>query len=251
MGTEKKAKKRAKGKAPSSHPVVMVDIGVLKPHPRNYKKHPEEQLRHLGESLKQHGQYKNIVVAKDDTILAGHGIYEAAKLVGMGRLAVVRMNLRPDSVQALKIVTADNELPKFADSDDRQLTELLQQILKEDSIGLLGTGYDERNLAALVMVTRPESEIRSFDAAAEWVGGGMPEYEPGEGQLTLNIQFESEAKRDEAVRKLGLKVTHKMRQGRVWAGWYPERQNEDLSSLAWKSNGKGKGQPKKQVTDAP
>lgn len=69
-----------------------IDISSLKPHPKNYRQHPEDQLAHLVRSIKQNGVYKNIVVSSDMTILAGHGIAEACKcfLVEVAQVEVGR-----------------------------------------------------------------------------------------------------------------------------------------------------------------
>jgi hypothetical protein len=218
-------------------PDEVVDIGRLKPHPRNYRKHPEHQLRHIAESLRQNGYYRNIIVARDYTILGGHGVVEAARSIGWRRVPVKRVGIGPDDPRALKIVTGDNELGRFAESDDRLLSELLRDILRDDPLGLVGTGYDEEQLAALVMVTRPESEILDFDAAAEWVG--MPDFVPGAGdKFILTVQCASAEARREAAAKLGLEGGwREMKNGKIWTGWYPSREKNDLASLAWKESG--------------
>lgn len=230
--------------APLAYDVEVVAIGDLRPHPRNYKKHPEAQLEHIAESLRAHDFYKNVVVARDGTILAGHGVVEAAKKIGRTHVPVRRLGVGPDDPTALKVIAADNELGRFAESDDRALTEMLRSIAEEAPGGLFGTGYDEQMLAALVMVTRPESEIRNFDAATEWIG--MPEFEPvTKRQFILTVQCLSEKAREEAAAKLGLTNPRKMQQDKIWTGWYPEAEAErnDLSSLEWsaaKSNGSEK-----------
>jgi hypothetical protein len=40
-------------------------IGDLRPHPRNYRRHPEHQLAILRESLRVHGQQKAVVITPD------------------------------------------------------------------------------------------------------------------------------------------------------------------------------------------
>src|SRR5262245_35987685 len=132
---------------PAALPVELVNLDDLRAHPRNYRQHPEDQLAHLEHSLREHGFYRNVVVARDLTILAGHGIVTAARRVGYASVPVHRLDLDPSSPKALKILAADNELPRFAETDDRALSELLRQIREEDVSGLLGTGYDEMMLA--------------------------------------------------------------------------------------------------------
>lgn len=68
-----KAKKSAP-KKPVEFQHEMIEIQTLKPHPRNYRTHPEDQIAHLIESISKHGFYRNVVIAKEGTILAGHGV---------------------------------------------------------------------------------------------------------------------------------------------------------------------------------
>ena len=51
----------------------------LKPHPDNYADHPADQIDHIKQSITLFGVYRNIVVSKDNYILAGHGVVEAAR----------------------------------------------------------------------------------------------------------------------------------------------------------------------------
>lgn len=243
--------KGGKEKEPAGKQIIpdeVVDISRLTPHPRNYKKHTDYQLQHIAESLRQNGYYKNIIVARDYTILAGHGVVTAAKTIGWKQVPVKRVNLDPNDPRALKIVTGDNEIGRFAESDDRLLTEILRDISRNDETGLIGTGYDEEKLAALVMVTRSESEILNFDAAAEWVG--MPEFVPGVGdQFILTVQCVSAKAREEAAAKLGIETASRvMKNGKIWTGWYPSKEKNDLASLAWKEKEEaGKAREKKRA----
>lgn len=210
-----------------------VALDKLKPHPKNYKKHPKDQLEHIQQSLKQFGFYRNVVVARDNTILAGHGVVEAAILSGLKEAPVFRLDLDPNDPAALKVLTLDNELGKFAETDDRALTDLLKQISETDIAGLLGTGFDEKMLAALVMTTRPAAELADFDAAAEWVG--MPEYEPGEAQIKLVITFPSEADRAKFIADHGMRIDKKA--GLTFGTRWPFSEREDVAGLRFESEG--------------
>ena len=201
----------------------------LKPHPRNYRKHGEEQITHLMESLRANAFYRNAVIAKDSTILAGHGIIEAAVRLGMERVSVVRLPLDPMSPQALKILASDNTLSLFAEDDDRMLTDLLRDVKEGDS--LLGTGYSDQALAALVMVTRPASEIADFDAAAEWTG--MPEFEHAPTNIQIVIRCDTEQDRTDVLALLDVPEKH-IRHGReIWSLRWPTRGQDDVASLVF------------------
>ena len=62
---------------------VMTSVEDLTPHPQNYRDHPQDQIAHIVRSIEEHGFYRNVVVAKDNTILAGHGVVQAAQQLGM------------------------------------------------------------------------------------------------------------------------------------------------------------------------
>lgn len=205
-----------------------VRLAELRPHPRNYRQHPEDQLEHLRESLKEHGWYRNVLLARDGTILAGHGIVLAAQSLGYETAPAVRLDLAPDEPRALKVLAADNELAHLAEIDDRALSELLKEVSQTDPAGLLGTGYDEAMLANLVYVTRPAGEIRDHNEAAEWVG--MPEYSAGEAPLTLVVKFATEAERQDFAERLDLRLTDQQR-----SLWWPPRQTDDVASVRFEA----------------
>lgn len=215
---------------PATFATEQADIAELKPHPRNYRAHPEDQLTHIAASIKQHGFYRNVVVARDGTILAGHGVVDAAKKLGLVTIPVIRLPIAPNSSQALKVLAGDNEISRMAGIDDRALTDLLKEI--QGSEGLLGTGYDEQMLAALLMVTRPASEITNFDAAAEWAG--MPEHTTGNQPLRLIILFDDAENRLEVLRLLSIKTTYG--RNNVMSAWWPDRPREDVMSVKFVAN---------------
>lgn len=201
-----------------------VRIADLKPHPRNYRTHPEDQIEHLIRSLEENGVYRNIVISRDNTILAGHGVVKAAQRIGREEIEAHRLDLDSDDPGALKVLAGDNEVDHLGVVDDRALTEILKEINDIDT--LLGTGYDEQMLSNLVMVTRPASEIRDHDEAAHWVG--LPDYEPQVEPLKVIVSFDSEEDRENFARKLGVTLRGS---GKTSSMWWPPREEDDLISL--------------------
>lgn len=200
----------------------------VKPHPQNYRKHPADQLRHLIESVREHGFYRPVVLARDNTILAGHGLVLAADELGLVELPAIRLDLDPDDPRALKVLIGDNEIQHLSERDDRQLSELLKLIHDDSLVDLLGTGYDEAMLAALVYVTRPESEITDAKEAAQWVG--MPSYEEGAGQPhKITVSFRSAEDRETWAQQSGLEFMKK--ETWTWSAWWPPKEREDLVAL--------------------
>jgi len=206
--------------------VKMVPIGKLKPHPKNYRDHPDDQLDHITKSIEDHGLYRNIVVANDMTILAGHGVVKAATKKGIKEVPVVQLDIGPNDPAALRLLAGDNEIGKLALVDDRALTEMLKEIKDSGDGALLGTGYDESMLAALVMVTRPASEIASMDEAAEWVG--MPEYQAEDLPFRLMVLFGSNEDREAFLSHIGADdKTVVSRRASIWSVQWPLKDSRD------------------------
>lgn len=136
----------------------LFDVADLKPHPRNYRNHPQSQIDHLRHSLREFGFYRNVVLAKDLTILAGHGIVEAAQQEGIKQVPGVKLNISAESGLALKLLAGDNYLSYFAEDDDRALTELLKELAESD-LTLLGTGFCDRHTKRPVTATLSSSPI--------------------------------------------------------------------------------------------
>ena len=207
--------------------IETIKVSKLKEHPRNYKQHPEQQLEHIIKSIEEHGFYRNIVIAKDNTILAGHGVVQASKAMGKHKVPVIRLNVDSDSTQALKVLTSDNEIGNLAMVDDRQLSEVLKDILDEE-LDLTGTGFNEDQLSALIYTTRNADEIQTIDEANEWVG--IADYENKPDSIKVMVHFDTEEDRENFMQLLdNPHVNYKM--GKTWKIWYPERGNEDPSSI--------------------
>ena len=209
----------------------MVALSDLRPHPRNYRGHPEDQLAHIEASIKEHGFYRNVVACKDGTVLAGHGVVEASKRLGLTEIPVIRLNIKPDDPRAIKVLTGDNTLAYLADNDDRALTELLKEI--HETGDLLGTGFDDQMLAALAMVTRPASELANKDAANEWLG--MPEHSNGTEEIKLYIRFRSEEDRTKLLRDT-LGIENPRVRENIPTIWWPPREINDLSSVEFQGD---------------
>lgn len=217
----------------SSFLTEQVTLDQLQPHPRNYKSHPDDEIEHIMESIREHGFYRNIVISQDGTILAGHGVVEASRRLGFLEIPVIRMNYKSDEPRALKLLAGDNEIQHLAEVDDRALTELLRELADMDD--LLGTGYDEMMLANLAMVSRPASEIADLDAASQWVG--LPEYDmEGEHKIQIIMNFVNEEDRKEFCKLLGLEVSEIATKGTGKSIWWPKRpEHDDVRSVRFSS----------------
>ncbi len=136
-------------------------IADLRPHPRNYRRHPERQLALLRESLRIHGQQKPVVITPDGTILAGHGLVEAALLEGWIEIAChVYDGPYPEAFLAI-----DNRASDLAEDDETALAELLRDLEAQEQ--LHATGWGEDDLSELLLRLDAEEKRgkeETFDA---------------------------------------------------------------------------------------
>ena len=153
--------------APRVHDAELVRLDELHAHPSNYRSHPQPQLAHLAQSMREHGVYRNVVIASDGTILAGHGVVEAAREAGLDHIAAVRLDLAPDDPKARKLLAADNELSRLADDDVDALAALLTEIRDDDVDGLFGTGYSDADLSMLLGTLIDDGPVGEIDVDDE------------------------------------------------------------------------------------
>ena len=209
----------------SFYTVRQMPVAKLKPHPQNYKAHPEDQLEHLKQSITDNGIYRNVIVAKDNTILAGHGVVKAAQALGLTSVPVLKLELDSNSIEAVKLLTADNEVSHLGEVDDRALSNILKEIMEKSD--LLGTGYDEMMLQNLLYVTRPASEIKTTDHAAEWMG--MPDYEISEEAKKLIVNFETYEDKKIFCEQNNFLFNEKQTE----SIWFPEKERRDMTSVGF------------------
>jgi hypothetical protein len=211
-----------KDKKAAEIPVRLIRVADLKPHPRNYRTHPDDQLAHIMKSISENGVYRPVVAAEDLTILAGHGVVAAATKMGRAKIPVVVLKIKADSPQALRLLAGDNEISNLVELDDRTLTEILKQLRAEGGDdALLGTGFDQAMLANLLFITRPRSEIADINVAAAWAG--MPQYDQGDG-LKLIVNFQNVEDRAAFAKVLGVTLNEK-----TASIWYPPRERGEIS----------------------
>lgn len=142
-------------------------LDSLRPHSLNYNHHSAEQIQRLQASLVAFGQVRPIVIRADGTILAGHGVYMAARESGYTSL---RCSVVPDDwteERAIAYLVADNETRRGAQPDDLVLAELIEMTRGE--VGLEALGFDDGALDALLAGLGPVDAPEEFAAYDEGI----------------------------------------------------------------------------------
>lgn len=67
----------------------MADISELKFDDKNFNKHTQKGMGLLEKSLQQFGAGRSILLDKDNNIIAGNGIVEAAGAVGLDKVKII------------------------------------------------------------------------------------------------------------------------------------------------------------------
>lgn len=120
-------------------------INNLKPHPQNVR---QGDIGAISQSLKQHGQYRPIVVQRSTGfILAGNHTYKAALSLKWKQIAATYVDC--DDEQALRILLIDNRANDLASYDDSALVEMLKGLM-DTELKLEGTGFDPDDLDQLL-----------------------------------------------------------------------------------------------------
>lgn len=120
--------------------VKQLNIDEITPYAANAKRHPEEQVRHIANSIKEFGWQQPLVVDKEGVLVIGHGRLAAAKMLGLETVPVVRADdLTEAQIKALRL--ADN---KTNESDwDYELLDLeLDELAELDDIDMSDYGFE-------------------------------------------------------------------------------------------------------------
>jgi len=112
--------------------IKTIALDKLAPYTRNPKAHPPEQIQKIAASIAEFGFLVPLVIDSQNVIVAGHGRYEAARLLGMAEVPTINAGtLTPEHIRAFRI--ADN---RVAESD------WIEEALQEELRDLHAAGYD-------------------------------------------------------------------------------------------------------------
>jgi DNA modification methylase len=127
-------------------------IRDLTPYPRNARTHSKKQLRQIADSIKRFGFTNPVLIDEHDSILAGHGRVEAAKLLGMGQVPC-RLIASLSEAEKRAYILADNKLALNAGWDEEILAIELQFLVDQAAdIDISLTGFDVAEIDDLIEV---------------------------------------------------------------------------------------------------
>lgn len=88
--------------------IIEINVNDIQPYAKNAKKHPDEQIGRIANSIREFGFRQPLVIDKDNVLVIGHGRLAAAKRLGYDTVpCVMADDLTDDQIKALRL--ADNK----------------------------------------------------------------------------------------------------------------------------------------------
>jgi DNA modification methylase len=132
--------------------IELVDISSIKPYEKNPRKHSKKQVQQIANSILKFRFLNPGAVDDKNVLIAGHGRYEALKLLGKTKMPVIRVkHLSEAQIKAYRI--ADNKIAENAEWDDNllkvELSELSELALETD-FEIEVTGFEMAEIDSII-----------------------------------------------------------------------------------------------------
>jgi DNA modification methylase len=134
--------------------VEQISIEKLIPYVNNARTHSDAQVAQIAASIKEFGFNNPVLIADDNSIIAGHGRVMAARKLGKDTVPAVRLSHLTE-MQRKAYILADNKLALNADWDNSLLAIELAD-LKDLGFDTDLTGFSSDEIAALMPVELTE-----------------------------------------------------------------------------------------------
>jgi DNA modification methylase len=148
--------------------VTYLPVDALLPDPSNPRNHTHEQILAIARSIETFGFAAPIMVDKGNRVVAGHGRLEAAKLLGLAEVPVIRLEHLSEQ-QAKAYMLADNKLTDRSSWDDRKVAVVLKE-LSEITLDfeIEATGFEPPEIDLRIQSLDPPEDGGPADAADEF-----------------------------------------------------------------------------------
>jgi len=120
-----------------------IAVDAIKPNPRNPRTHSKKQIRQIADSITTFGFLVPVLIDDDGNVIAGHGRYRAAVLLGLREVPVIRVEGLSDAKRRA-LALADNKIGENAGWDRELLASELPEladILVIEGLDISITGF--------------------------------------------------------------------------------------------------------------
>jgi DNA modification methylase len=161
--------------------IETMPINALKPNARNARTHSRKQVRQIADSITAFGFLVPILIDEDGVVIAGHGRYAAAKLLGLQQVPVIKVQ-GLSYAQRRALALADNKIAGNAGWDRELLaTELpeLADILVVEGLDISITGFAPVEIDQLTTDFEEDASDPADSVDPEWTTA-VPVSKPGD-----------------------------------------------------------------------
>ena len=151
--------------------IELISLRAIKPNPRNARTHSKKQIGQIAYSIKAFGFLVPLLIDETSTTLGGHGRIEAAKLLGLEKVPVIRVEGLSEA-QKRALMLADNKIAANAGWDrERLASELpaLAELLVEDNLDITITGFGTAEIDQLILDFDERSDDPADEIESSWL----------------------------------------------------------------------------------
>ena len=135
--------------------IVKKNVSEITPSEQNVRKHNPKQINEFIKSINQFGIIRPVVIDETNTILAGHGLYEALVQNGATEVECIVVDGLSDK-QKKKLMLADNKIYDLGTNNYDVLDAILSELGAENDFEI--PGYDADVLQDLYGLKAVEKE---------------------------------------------------------------------------------------------
>ncbi|MFL0194849.1 ParB N-terminal domain-containing protein [Clostridium sp. WILCCON 0269] len=151
----------------------MIDINLLKPHPRNREIYGEEDIKELANKINESKFIKSLVISQDNVIVSGHRRYAACLLLNIKEIPYERVNFQnPDEeLERLLLENEAREKTTYQKGQEAILWEELEK-KKADQRRISTQNNDKAQAVREKVPTQEEGRVRDIVAHKVGIGSG-------------------------------------------------------------------------------
>jgi len=156
-------------------------VDAIKPNPQNPRTHSKKQIRQIADSITAFGFVVPIVIDDGGTVIAGHGRYRAALLLGLQQVPVIRVEGLSDAKRRA-LALADNKIAQNAGWDRKLLASELPEladILVVEGLDISITGFAPVEIDQIATDFEADPSDPADTVDPEWTDG-LPLSAPGD-----------------------------------------------------------------------
>ena len=140
------------------HTIEYLPINEIRTDPRNPRAHAKRHIRTLAKSIAEFNFNVPVLIDDSGQLVAGHGRYEAMKLLGMTEIAAIRLKHLSEQ-QRRAFMVADNRLHDLSSWNRDNLASILLQLAEADlDFDIELTGFSVAEIDLMLMTPDDEQD---------------------------------------------------------------------------------------------